>query len=71
MVKIIIPISCSIPGIPPILHTEKKDRLTIIELLQNGSELKYCLNQEAIGIAGQLGVTKIYQTISRSENPSL
>ena len=40
--------------------TEKKDRLTIIELLQNGSELKYCLNQEAIGIAGQLGVALKY-----------
>src|SRR3990172_3402924 len=40
--------------------TEKKDRLTIIELLQNGSELKYCLNQEAIGIAGQLGVAPKY-----------
>lgn len=40
--------------------TEKKDRLTIIELLQNGSELQYCLNQEAIGIAGQLGVALKY-----------
>ena len=34
--------------------------MTIIELLQNGSELKYCLNQEAIGIAGQLGVALKY-----------
>ena len=40
--------------------TEKKDRLTIIEILQNGSELKYCLNQEAVDIAEQLGVALKY-----------
>jgi len=36
--------------------TERKDRLTIIELLQNGAPLKHCLNQEALHICALLGV---------------
>ncbi len=39
---------------------EKKDRLTIIEILQNGSSIKYCINQEAIDIVGQLGIARKY-----------
>lgn len=35
-----------------------KNRLTIIEVLQNGIELRYCLNQEAIELAEQLGVAR-------------
>ena len=39
---------------------EKKDRMTIIEILQNGSPIKYCINQEAIEIAEQLGIARKY-----------
>ncbi|MBU1117329.1 MAG: transposase [Bacteroidetes bacterium] len=39
---------------------EKKNRLTIIEVLQNGSPLKYCLNLEAIEIVKQLGIAQKY-----------
>jgi len=38
--------------------TKRKNRLTIIEILQNGVELQYCLNQEAIKLAEQLGVAR-------------
>ncbi len=36
--------------------TEKKDRLTVIELLQNGAKLRHCLNEEALSLCEKLGV---------------
>jgi len=38
--------------------TEKKDRLTVLEILRNGTELKYCLNQETFRLFEQLNVAK-------------
>ena len=38
--------------------TEKKDRLTVLEILRNGTELKYCLNQETFRLFEQLKVAK-------------
>jgi hypothetical protein len=38
--------------------TEKKDRLSTLEALINGNELKYCLNQEAVDLLGDLKVGK-------------
>ena len=43
--------------------TKKKDRLTIIEILQNGSELRHCLNHEALNICMTLGVPQKYMQI--------
>jgi regulator of replication initiation timing len=40
--------------------TERKDRLTVIELLQNGAELQYCLNEEALSLSQELGVPQKY-----------
>lgn len=40
-----------------------KNRLTIIEVLQNGIELRYCLNQEAIELTEQLGVAQKHISI--------
>ncbi len=40
--------------------TEKKDRLSILEILKNGAELKYCINQETFTLLEQLKVAKKY-----------
>lgn len=40
--------------------SENKNRLTIIDILQNGSDVKYCINQKAVEIAIQLGIAGKY-----------
>lgn len=37
--------------------TEKKNRLTVLEILNNGRELKYCLNQQAVTLLEQFQVS--------------
>lgn len=38
--------------------TERKDRLTILEILENGRPLKYCLNEEAFMLLEQLKISR-------------
>ena len=40
--------------------TERKDRLTILEILNNSNELRYCLNQETFELLVRLKVSKKY-----------
>ena len=43
--------------------TERKDRLSVIELLQNGTPLRHCINEEALELCKQLKVPEIYQKL--------
>jgi regulator of replication initiation timing len=41
--------------------TEKKDRLSILKVLQNTQNLRYCLNEETLNLLEQLRVSKKYR----------
>ncbi len=42
--------------------TEKKSRLSVLEVLLNGSPLQYCLNQQALAVLEQLKTGEKYST---------
>ena len=49
--------------------TPKKNRLTVVEILKNGSELQYCLNQQAFTILEQLKIgEKYYNPLNQLES---
>lgn len=52
--------------------TEKKNRLAVVEVLRNGSELQYCLNQQAFAILEQLKIgEKNYNSLKIIESEKL